>query len=51
MAADAGNFYLATPFDRQEYMQIEAKLLLQAFIDANNLASKYYCTFVLSRWP
>ena len=40
MCADAGNFYLATPLDRPEYMRIPIELVSQEFIDANNLASK-----------
>ena len=40
MCADAGNFYLATPLDRPEYMRIPVELVPQEFIDANNLASK-----------
>ena len=42
MCADAENFYLATSLDRLEYMQIEAKLVSQAFIEANNVTSKIY---------
>ena len=37
MCADAGNFYLATPLDRPEYMRILVELVSQEFIDANNL--------------
>jgi hypothetical protein len=40
MCANAGNFYLATPLDRPEYMRIPVELVPQEFIDANNLASK-----------
>ena len=37
---------LATPLDRPEYMRMEAKLVPQAFIDANNLASTNYKGFI-----
>ena len=40
MCADAGNFYLATPLNRSEYMRIPVELVLQEFIDTNNLATK-----------
>ena len=46
MCADTENFYLTTPLDRPEYMQIEAKLVPQAFIDANNLSFKIYKGFI-----
>ena len=40
MCGDAGNFYLATPLDRPEYMRIPIELIPQEFIDAKNLADK-----------
>ena len=46
MCADTENFYLATSLDRPEYMQIEAKLVPQAFIDINNLSSNVYKGFI-----
>ena len=42
MCTYAANFYLTTPLDMPEYMQIKTKLVPQAFIDANNLLSKIY---------
>ena len=46
MCADAANFCLATSLDRPEFMRIEAKLVPQAFIDANNLSSKIYKGYI-----
>ena len=38
--ADAKNFYLCTPLDRNEYMRIPIKLIPQEFIDLCDLAPK-----------
>ena len=51
MGTDAGNFYLATPMERYEYMRIPIKLIPQNFIDKYNLMSKVkhgcvYCEIV-----
>ena len=40
MVADAGNFYLATPMERKEYLRIAVKLIPQEFMDEYNLHSK-----------
>ena len=40
MAADAGNFYLATPMERHEYMKMPINLIPQEFIDLYGLAAK-----------
>lgn len=44
--ADVGNFYLATPMDRYEYMKIKADLIPDAFLDEYNLRNKIYKGFV-----
>ena len=46
MCAYTANFYLATPLDMPEYMQINAKLVPQVCIDANILSSKIYKGFI-----
>ena len=52
LCADAANFYLASPLDGPEFMRIEAKLVPQAFIDANNLSSKIYkgYIYIVQNW-
>ena len=44
--ADVGNFYLATPMERYEYMKIRADLIPDAFLDQYNLRDKIYKSFV-----
>ena len=49
--ADAGNFYLATPVERNEYLRITVELIPQEFMDAYNLHGKVnnrygYCKIV-----
>ena len=51
MVADGGNFYLATPMERKEYLRIAVELISQAFMDKYNLNSKIkngyvYCEIV-----
>eukprot|EP00956_Cyclotella_meneghiniana_P034829 scaffold108469_cov21-Cyclotella_meneghiniana.AAC.1 len=44
--ADIGNFYLATPMDRYEYMRIKADIIPEEFKKAYNLHSKIYKGYV-----
>jgi hypothetical protein len=44
--ADVGNFYLATPMERYEYMKIRADLIPDVFLDQYNLRDKIYKGFV-----
>ena len=51
MTADAGNFYLATPMERKEYLRIAINLIPQEFIDLYGLHDKVkngyvYCEIV-----
>ena len=51
MVADAGNFYLATPMERKEYLRIAVELIPQEFMDEYNLHIKVkngyvYCEIV-----
>ncbi len=44
--ADVGNFYLATPRDRFEYMRIKAELVLEKFKQQYKLHDKIYKGFI-----
>ena len=51
MTADAGNFYLATPMERKEYLRIAVNLIPQEFMDLYGLHDKVkngyvYCEMV-----
>ena len=51
MTADAGNFYLATPMERKEYLRIPVTLIPQEFMDMYKLHEKakngyIYCEIV-----
>ena len=51
MTADAGNFYLATPMERKEYLKIPITLIPQEFMDMYKLHEKVkngyvYCEIV-----
>ena len=51
MTADAGNFYLATPMERKEYLRIPITLIPQEFMDMYKLHEKVkngyvYCEIV-----
>ena len=46
MCADAGNFYLATPLERHQYMRIPINLIPQEFIDLYKLQDKIINGFV-----
>ena len=46
MCADAGNFYLATPLERHQYMKISINLIPQEFIDLYKLQDKIKNGFV-----
>jgi hypothetical protein len=45
-AADVGNFYLATPLDRFEYMRIKAELVPEEFKQQYKLHDKIYKGFI-----
>ena len=45
-AADVGNFYLATPLDRFEYMKIKAELVPEEFKKQYKLHDKIYKGFI-----
>ena len=51
MPTDAGNFYLATPMERKEYLRIAVNLIPQEFMDLYGLHDKVkngyvYCEIV-----
>ena len=45
-AADVGNFYLATPLDRFEYMRVKAELVPEKFKQQYKLHDKIYKGFI-----